>query len=273
MARKRTSRRAFGGRGSSDRITVESSVGTLELLVDRGRPSGRMLLIDGLTHGYVDLDDPTHLELDYVARIGAALEVLLPRGAAAGEARVLQLGGGAFSLARFIASTRPNAEQTVIESSPAVIKLAEQHLRLRRSERLRILAGDAADVIDDLAGQQFDLILGDAFEGIDTPASMTTPTFALAVGELLAPGGTYLLNVVDTPPWSFSSQQAQILRARFSHVAGFGGREVIRGKHSGNLLLLASDVHVPREALARELAGGAHPAEVVDGELLASRGR
>lgn len=270
MAGKRTSRRAFGPRGSGDRVMVESSVGMLELLVDRGRPSGRMLLIDGLTHGYVDLDDPGHLELDYVARVGAALESVLPRGAS--PARVLHLGGGAFSLPRFIASTRPHAEQVVIEKSGAVVRLAEQHLRLRRSGRLQVRVGDAARVIDELGDDSFDLVLGDAFDGIEVPAAMATPTFALEVERVLAPGGAYLLNVVDGPPWSFSAQQAQILRSRFAHVLGFGGREVMRGKHSGNVLLLASQQVLPREALARQLAGGAHPAELADGERLATRG-
>lgn len=271
VAGKRSSRRAFGPRGAGDRVTVDAPVGTLELLIDRGRPSGRMLLIDGLTHGYVDLDDPEHLELDYIARIGAAMEVLLPRGAT--QARVLQLGGGAFSLARFIASTRPHAEQVVIERSAAVVKLAEQHLRLRRSERLRVLTGDAAELLDDLVGEQFDLVIGDAFDGIDTPPALASPTFALAVAELLAPGGRYLLNLVDAPPWEFAARQAQILQARFADVAGFAAREVARGKHSGNLLLLASGAPLPREPLARQLAGGAHPAELIDGDAIAGRGR
>src|SRR3954463_9678519 len=126
MAGKRSSRRAFGGRTTGEQIPLESSVGTVELLHDRSRAGGRLLLIDGLSHGYVDLDDPAHLELDYIARIGAALETLVPRGA---EAAVLHLGGGAFSLPRFLASTRPSVTQVVVERSAAVVKLAEQHLR------------------------------------------------------------------------------------------------------------------------------------------------
>ena len=269
MAGRRSSRRSFGGAGSGERIRIESSVGTLELLTDRSRPGGRMLLIDGLSHGYVDLDDPSHLELDYVARIGAALEVLVPRGE---PATVLHLGGGAFSLPRFLASTRPQVTQTVIEKSGAVIKLAEQHLRLRRSERLVVVKGDAAREIDRLADETFDLVLGDAFVGTQTPAAMASPTFALDVHRVLKPGGRYLLNVVDAPPWPFAAQQAQILRARFAEVVAFGGREVVRGKHSGNVLLLASDAPLPEDALTRKLAGGAHPAELVSAERMAGWG-
>lgn len=269
MAGRRTSRRAFGGRSSGEQIRIESSVGTLELLVDRSRKNGRLLLIDGLTHGYVDLDDPAHLEIDYVARIGAALELLVPRGE---PSTVLHLGGGAFSLPRFLASTRPQVEQVVVEKSGAVIKLAEQHLRLRRSARLEVVQADASRHIDRLDDATFDVVIGDAFVGTETPAAMASPTFALDVHRVLKPGGRYLLNVVDAPPWSFAAQQSQILRARFAEVLAFGGREVVRGKHSGNLLLLASDAPLPEDALGRRLAGGAHPAELVSAERMARWG-
>lgn len=244
-------------------------MGTLELIPDRGRNGGRLLLIDGLTHGYVDLDDPAHLELDYIARIGAALEVLIPRG---GEAAVLHLGGGAFSLPRFLASTRPQVSQTVVERSAAVVKLAEQHLRLRRSDRLRVLTEDGAQTVERSPDAAFDLVLGDAFVGTDTPVAMTTPTFALEVHRILKPGGCYLLNVVDQPPWPLAAMQAQILRARFRDVLAFGGREVVRGKKSGNVLFLASDDSLPRDALERRLAGGAHPAEIATAERMAGWG-
>lgn len=256
MAR-RSSRR---GARAAEPVRVESGVGVLELVPDRARPGGRLLLIDGLAHGYVDLDDPTHLELDYVARIGAALEVLVPRGA---EADVLHLGGGAFSLPRFLASTRPGVRQTAVERSGAVVKLAERHLRLRRSERLRVLQADGAAIVAAAPDDAYDLVLGDAFVGTETPAPMATSAFAAEVARVLRPGGRYLLNVVDQPPWPFAAEQAAFLLGAFGHALAFGGRDVVRGRHAGNVLLLASDAALPRDALARRLAGGAHPAEVV----------
>lgn len=265
MAGRRSSRRAFGGASSGEQIRAQSSVGTLEIVPDRGRSSGRLLLIDGLSHGYVDLSDPTHLELDYVARIGAALEVVLPRG---GAADVLHLGGGAFSLPRFLASTRPQLHQVVIERSSAIVRLAEQHLRLRRSDRLRVLTGDGAVVARKLPDAAFDLILGDAFAGTEIPAGLASADFVTEVRRLLRPGGRYLLNVVDAPPWPASTRQLAQLTDAFPHVLGFAGREVVRRKHAGNLMLLASDAPLPAEQLARQLAGGAHPAVVATPEQL-----
>lgn len=264
-------RRAGGRRGGRppETVRVESSVGTIELQPDRSRPGGRLLLIDGLAHGYVDLDDPTHLELDYVARIGAALEILVPRGE---PADVLHLGGGAFSLPRFLASTRPLAHQTVVERSGAVVRVAEKHLRLRRGERLAVVQADGRVTVERAADATFDLVLGDAFVGTETPGPMATAAFAAQVRRVLRPGGRYLLNVVDQPPWPFAAAQAGHLRGAFGHVLAFGGREVVRGRHAGNVLLLASDAPLPRDALARRIAGGAHPAELVPAERLAGWG-
>lgn len=262
--------RGAGGGSGGTRFTpvrVESGVGVLELLPDRARPGGRLLLIDGLAHGYVDLGDPAHLELDYVARIGAALDVLVPRGAAA---ELLHLGGGAFSLPRFVASTRPQARQTVVERSAAVVRLAEQHLRLRRGAHLRVVTGDGATTVARSPDDSFDLVLGDAFVGTETPTSLATAAFADQVHRVLRPGGRYLLNLVDQPPWTTIGEQAAILGAAFGQLLAFGGREVVRGRHAGNLLLLASDATLPREALARRLAGGAHPAELMTADRLRS---
>ncbi|MFA4927729.1 MAG: fused MFS/spermidine synthase [Patulibacter sp.] len=261
MARRRSPRSA----GSATPVRVESTLGVLELVPDPDRRAGRVLLIDGHIHGYVDLDDPSHLELDYVARIGGALEVLAPRGAAAD---VLHLGGGAFSLPRFLASTRPQVRQTVVERSAAVIKLAEKHLRLKRGERLRVVCGDGRVTVERSDDERYDLVIGDAFVGVETPTGMATADFAAEVRRTLRPDGAYLLNVIDQPPWPVVATQVAHLRDAFGHVVGFAGREVARRKHAGNMLLLASDAPLPLDALHRRLAGGAHPAEVLSGEQL-----
>jgi hypothetical protein len=60
------------------------------------------------------------------------------------------------------------------------------------------------------------------------------------------------------------------LAAVFGHVAAFGGREVVQRGRAGNLLLLAGEA---RPALARRLARGPHPSEVVDGRAFAAGAR
>ena len=46
--------------------------GIAELLGDADRPGSWTLLVDGTPQSHVDLDDPTHLEFEYVRRMAAA---------------------------------------------------------------------------------------------------------------------------------------------------------------------------------------------------------
>ena len=48
--------------------------GTAELLADADRDGSWMLLVDDTPQSHVDLEDPTHLEFEYVRRIGHVLD-------------------------------------------------------------------------------------------------------------------------------------------------------------------------------------------------------
>lgn len=76
---------------------------------------------------HVDLEDPRHLGFDYVHRIAEALDVLCPRAA---PLDAVHLGGGGFTLPRYLAATRPGARSEVYEHDPAVVALARAHLGL-----------------------------------------------------------------------------------------------------------------------------------------------
>ena len=93
--------------------------GTAELLADADRDGSWMLLVNGTPQSHVDLEDPSHLEFEYVRRIGHVLDVAAPPGAAID---VVHLGGGALTLARYVAVTRPGSRQRVVEfDQPLVI--------------------------------------------------------------------------------------------------------------------------------------------------------
>jgi MFS family permease len=76
------------------------------VIEDPQRASGRTLVLDGLRHSYVDLDDPVHLEFRYTQRIA---DVLAEQPAGALDVLHLGLGGG--SLPRHLAAVRPRFAQ------------------------------------------------------------------------------------------------------------------------------------------------------------------
>ena len=61
----------------------ETAYHCARVVADPERDSGRVLLLDTLRHSYVDLDDPTHLEFEYVRAVAAVTDVIAPAGEAA----------------------------------------------------------------------------------------------------------------------------------------------------------------------------------------------
>lgn len=78
-------------------------------------PAGRTLVLDDLRHAVV-ADDPTVLALTYVRRIGDLVDTAGPPGA---PLDVLHLGGGGFTLPRYVSATRPGSRNLVVELDPA----------------------------------------------------------------------------------------------------------------------------------------------------------
>ncbi|MEA2168954.1 MAG: hypothetical protein QOF76_2254 [Solirubrobacteraceae bacterium] len=239
-------------------VSVQTSQGVAELVADPANPGGRILYIGGLASSHVDLDDPATLRMDYLHRLARALDVLLPRGA---PADVVHLGGGAFALPRALAATRPRISQEVYEIEPGLVELARAELRLRRTAALRVRVGDAAERLAARPDDSADAIVCDAFVGTDIPPALTTDAFMQHVRRVLRPGGAYLVNVVDAPPWAATDRVKAALRPAFDRAFAFGAREVVRRRRAGNVLIVAGST-LRLQAFARGLAGGPYPAHV-----------
>ncbi|MYW28536.1 spermidine synthase-like protein, partial [Streptomyces sp. SID2119] len=80
--------------------------GTARLLPDVDRDRAWLLTVDEAPQSYVDLDDPTYLEFEYVRRLAHVLDCAAPEDA---PLDVLHLGGGALTLPRYVAATRPGS--------------------------------------------------------------------------------------------------------------------------------------------------------------------
>src|ERR1700743_1301518 len=119
-----------GRRGQRVAVHREVDGGLAELVPDLDRPGSWLLYLGDAPQSQVDLDDPTFLELEYVQRLPHWLDVTAPAGA---PLRVLHLGGGALTLPRYIAATRPGSTQLVAEADGALVDLVREHLPLGRA--------------------------------------------------------------------------------------------------------------------------------------------
>ena len=244
---------------------VRTDHGTAELLADADRPGAWMLLVDDTPQSHVDLDDPTHLEFEYVRRMGHALDLAAPPGE---PVDALHLGGGALTLARYLAVTRPGSRQRVVEIDEPLTHLVRTHLPLPRGARVRVRADDARAALATRPPASADVVLCDVFAGARTPAHLTTAEFAAEVRRVLRPGGTYLVNVADGPPLRFARRQVATLRTAFPHTCLLAEPGTLRGRRFGNLVALGSAAELPVAALVRRCAADPMPARVVAGDDL-----
>jgi spermidine synthase len=241
--------------------------GTAELLADADRDGSWMLLVDGTPQSHVDLDEPAHLEFEYVRRIGHVLDLVADVGA---PIDVLHLGGGALTLPRYVAVTRPGSRQRVVEIDQPLTDLVREHLPLPRGARIRVRNDDARAGLAATRDAGAHVVVTDVFAGARTPAHLTTVEFVTEVRRVLRPGGIHVANVADGPPLRFARAQVATLRAVFRHVCLLAEPGTMRGRRFGNLVAVASDAALPLPALTRRCAGDPMPGRVVDGADLDS---
>jgi spermidine synthase len=261
-------------RGAAERRAVHREVGSglAELVPDLSRTDSWLLFVDGIPQSQVDLADPGYLEFEYVRRIGHVADLAFPDGQAL---RALHLGGGAMTLPRYIAHTRPGSSQLVAELDTELTDLVRRHLPLRASRagsgsgRIRVRAGDAREVLESVPAGSRDLVISDVFAGARTPFHLTTVECASAVARALRPSGVYVVNVADGPPLEHVRAAVATVRAAFGHMCMFAEAGVLRGRRLGNLVIAASDRPLPHDEFTRAAAADPFPARVLEGaELL-----
>jgi spermidine synthase len=252
-----------GNRRATSFTRVASGIASLE--PDRRRERGWTLLVDGVPQSYVDLADPTYLAFEYVRRLATVLRLAAP---AAVPLTVLHLGGGALTLPRWVAATRPGSVQTVVERDGLLLALVSRALPWPAA--VEVVVGDAREFVEQGPERGYDVVVVDVFEGAAMPASVAGVGFATAAARLLRPGGVLAMNLTDVRPLSHSRIQAATLRAAFGDVALIAPPGLLRGRKLGNVVLAATPVAgvLNVERLTRSLAHDAEPARVWHGDGL-----
>jgi spermidine synthase len=274
-------------------VQADVASGVAELVADADRPRAWTLRVDGIPQSHVDLDDPGDLEFEYMRRLGHLADLAAPAGE---PLRVLHLGGGGLTLARYVAATRPGSPQLAVDFDAALVDLVRRLLPLdqpgRRTAagraaaarggagqggtgqggagtaRIRVRVGDARAVLEEVRAASFDLVVADLFAGARTPAHLTTVEFAAAAAASLSPAGIFAANLGDGPPLVHARARVATVRAVFPHACLIADPAVLRGRRFGNLVLAASGAELPVAGLARRTAGDPFPGRVVGGAEL-----
>ncbi|MFH9574786.1 spermidine synthase [Streptomyces sp. NPDC017454] len=239
--------------------------GTAKLMPDVDRRRAWLLTVDGAPQSYVDLDEPAHLEFEYTRRLGHVLDTVAEPGRALD---VLHLSGGAFSLPRYLAATRPGSRQDVVEADRGLLDLVAEHLPLPDGAGVTAHGADARAWLEAAPADSADVLVADVFGGSRVPAHLTSVGYAREAARVLRADGVYVANLADGAPFPFLRGQLAGFATLFAQLALVAEPGVLRGRRFGNAVLVAAHRPLDTAALARLTAADAFPARVEHGPAL-----
>lgn len=200
----------------------------LTLVFDSENEDGtpvRLLNVNGTFQSvcYVPEDLRFELACEYHRAMASVIEGLRR------PVRVVVMGGGGYSLPKYLAAYVPTARTEVVEVDPKITELARERFFLdeclertgaERDGRL-VLVNDDAWAHLRAAAEPYDVIVNDAFSGKRPLGPLTTDEGAHVVREHLAEDGVYLANVRCACEGRGSGTLREVERAfgrEFAHV-------------------------------------------------------
>lgn len=247
----------------------ESEYHCLALEADPSSSTGFDLLLDSTYNSYVDVEDPEALKYSYTRWIADAIDGYFPAGE---PVEAVFVGGGGFTLPRWLEATRPGSSSRVLEVDGELVEFVEDRLGLEPSPRLQVAVGDARVTMLDVADDSADVVVGDAFSGYSVPWHLTTKEWMDEVKRVLRPDGFYALNMIDLQPLGLIEAELATLLESFADVRMIALPDQGGSPLGGNLVLLAADRPLPEsvdsdadgavafgQAAVRGLAAGAEP--------------
>lgn len=242
------------------------------VVADPGRDSGRTLVLDGLRHSYVDLDDPTFLEFTYVRAIASVVDAAFPEGE---PLAAHHLGGGGLTFPRYLAATRPGTRSLVSEIDSGVVRIDRDQLGLRPEAGIDVRVEDGRLGLRRLEAGSRDLVVGDAFGGVSVPWHLTTVEAMTDVRRVLDEDGLYVANLIDHGGLAFARAEVATLSEIFEHVALVGeptdiGLDPTATPQGGNLVVIAADRPIDLRATRRALDTRQTGWKIATGDTLTS---
>ena len=192
----------------------------------------------------------TRLDFAYVRRIGDLLDLHAPPGE---PLHAVHVGGGGFTLPRYLSATRPGSRSVTFERDGGLVDVARDALGLRTSARMRVKVGDGRELLARPAR---------ALRGRGRRRRVRRPARARRTsrpsssrgrcGASCAPGGLCVLNVIDIPPLELARAGAATLLAVVPPRRVLAPRRLSRGREGGNVVIVASS----RRSRSRACASG-----------------
>ena len=167
--------------------------------------------------------------------------------------RILMLGLGGGTLPMALDALLPETRIDVIEIDPAVTRVAREYFGFAPSERVKVIAQDGRVFVKRAAqaGERYDLVMLDAFNGEYIPEHLMTREFLEEVRALLADSGVLAANTFAISDLydHESATYAAVYMPFFN----------MKLNEAGNRVILASTAPLPDRAVLEQRAGALAP--------------
>ena len=233
---------------------------------------GYLLEMDGLPQSHVDLEDPRHLAMEYMAHLAAVLRGVNPPAPA--PLRVTHVGGAAMTMPRWVQDVRPGSPQIVLEPDEALTTAVREQLPLPRGHRIRVRPQLGRPGLEALKDASAHAVVVDAFDEGRVPADLQTVEFFGHVARVLRPDGVLVMNSPDEPGWRHLADVVAGVRGAFGpdgSLALVAMRDVIKGRRYGNVVVVASHRPLDVDEITRQVGRWPFPSGVLAGAELARR--
>jgi hypothetical protein len=202
----------------------------MQVRPDFFRPRAFWIVEDEVVQGYVDLDDPENLDLEYTKVIATALDFL-------DFGNVVHIGGGGLMLPRYILSKWPHVLQTVFEPDEDMIEFIGKTLKTLEGFNVVPITGEEG--LEKLPAKFTDLTIIDAFQGGVVPRTMMENGF---FDHLYRTSRTAIFNTIQTVP-------IEIPVPRYEFKAMLAPESTLKGEELGNIIFLWSKDPLPIEQI------------------------
>jgi MFS family permease len=221
---------------------AETSYHCIQVEIDPERPTAELLLLDRGYNSEIDPQHPSYLGFGYEHWIAEAITAIEP---AKTPLDAVFVGGGAFTLSRWLAATRPGSRSNTLEVDGELVEFDRKEFGLHTSPDLRATVGDARLTMQDEPTASANVIVGDAFSSRTVPWQLMTTEWLRDVRRVLRPDGLYALNMIDYPPLKLLRAEAATLLTAFANIRLITGASASGKPAGGNAVLLASNGPLP----------------------------
>ena len=207
----------------------------------------RLLNVNGTFQSvsYIAPDLRFELCVHYHRMMAQVIQQVAPQG------HVVVMGGGGFSLPKYLTTHMKDATVDAIEIDPKIVSLAREHFFLDEaqaaaSSELRVIEDDAWKVLQNAKASSINVLVNEVFAGRKSLGPLGTAAGAQVVKEKLADGGVYLADVrcpLEGRRAALLSQVANVFAQEFAHVA-YVPEWPDTPKTPGNNLLIATDADI-----------------------------